>query len=162
MKKTLFAAALSLAASALAVAGSPAPPSTPSATTDDLIFIHHSCGRNWLNSGLEAALLAKSYIDERNDIYYGTTMSPDAGRPASLGSTPGDHTDMQHWILWFNDYFEGIRTHGSATGYNRIIMFKSCFPNSNVSSTGTEPGDPFSGTKSLANYKAVYRHPAGP
>ena len=163
-----FLAVLFCAIALTATAGTP-PPSpfrptaaAPQATTDDLVFIHHSCGRNWLNSGLDAALLAKSYIDERNDIYYGTTMSPDPGRPASLGSTPGDHTDMQHWILWFNDYFEGIRTHGSATGFNRIIMFKSCFPNSNVSATGTEPGDPFSGTRTLANYKAVYRHPAGP
>ncbi len=162
MQKVLTATALTLAVSALVAAGSATRPATATATTDDLIFIHHSCGQNWLNSGLHEALLAKSYIDERNDIYYGTTMAPDAGRPASLGSTPGDHTDMQHWILWFNDYFEGIRTHGAATGFNRIIMFKSCYPNSNVSSTGTEPGDPFSGTKTLANYKAVYRHPAGP
>jgi len=132
------------------------------ADTDDLVFIHHSVGANWLNSGLHDALLAKSYIDERNDIYYGTTMSPDPGRPASLGSVPGDLTDMHHWILWFNDYLEGIKTHGAATGVNRIIMFKSCYPNSNVVATGSEPGDPFSATKTLVNYKAVFRHPAGP
>jgi len=33
---------------------------------DDLVFIHHSCGSNWLNNSLHDALLAKSYIDERN------------------------------------------------------------------------------------------------
>jgi hypothetical protein len=70
-------------------------------TTDDLVFIHHSCGSNWLSAGLHDALLAKDYIDERNDITYGTTMSPD-------------------------------------------------------------PGDPFSGSQTLTNYKAVYRHPDGP
>ncbi len=132
------------------------------ADTDDLVFIHHSCGANWLNSGLHDALLAKSYIDERNDIYYGTTMSPDPGRPASLGSTPGDLTDMHHWILWFNDYLEGIKAHGAATGFNRIIMFKSCYPNSNVGAAGVEPGDPFSSQKTITNYKAVFRHPSGP
>ncbi len=127
-------------------------------TTDDLVFIHHSCGNNWLNHDLHNALLAKDYIDERNDIYYGTDIVPDSGRPDSLGSTPGDHTDMNHWVKWFNDYLGGIKSHGCADGVNKIIMFKSCFPNSNISSDGTEPGDPFSSSKTIANYKAVYRH----
>ena len=41
-------------------------------------------------------------------------------------------------------------------------MFKSCYPNSNISADGIEPGDPFSSVRSLVNYKAVYRHPGGP
>jgi hypothetical protein len=131
-------------------------------TTDDLMFIHHSCGSNWLYSGLEDALIDKDYIDDRTDITYGTTMSPDAGRPASLGGTPGNNTDMNHWILWFNDYFEGVKAHQCADGYNRIIMFKSCYPTSNIYNDGTEPGDPFDGNHTLTNYKAVYRHPDGP
>ena len=125
--------------------------------TDDLVFIHHSCGNNWLNGGLHNALLGKDYIDERNDIYYGTTLSPDSGRPSSLGGTPGDNTNMDHWILWFNDYLDGVKGYGCADGFNRIIMFKSCYPASNIGSDGTEPGDPFSSTMSLANYRAVYR-----
>lgn len=136
------------------------PKMSPSAD-DDLVFIHHSVGGNWLSSGLEAELLAKLYIDERNDIGYGTIMTPDAGRPASLGAVPGDLTNMNHWILWFNDYLDGVRVHGSATGYNRIILFKSCYPISNVVGDGSAPGDPFSPDQTLANYKAVYRHPTG-
>ncbi len=135
--------------------------SANASTTDDLVFIHHSCGNNWLHHSLLDALLAKSYIDEYNNIYYGTDIAPDAGRPDSLGSTPGDHTDMNHWIKWFNDYLQGVKNHDCATGINKIIMFKSCYPNSNIVSDGTEPGDPFSGTKTIANYKAVYRHPDG-
>ncbi len=149
--------------SALAARAESGPgPHRPGATTDDLIFIHHSCGQNWLNNSLNDALLAKEYIDERNDIYYGTDVPPDSGRPDSLAPTPGDKTDMNHWILWFNDYLNGVKAHGAEDGYNRIIMFKSCFPNSNISSDGTEPGDPFSSSKTLTNYKAVYRHPDGP
>jgi len=131
-------------------------------TTDDLVFIHHSCGAGWLSAGLHDALLAKDYIDERNDIYYGTSFPPDSGRPSSLGGTPGDKTDMCHWIRWFNDYLEGAKSHQCADGYNRIIMFKSCYPASNIVADGTEPGDPFSCTRTLTNYKAVYRHPDGP
>jgi hypothetical protein len=130
-------------------------------SSDDLVFLHHSCGANWLDSGLDAALTAKPYIDERNDITYGTVLAPDAGRPASLGGTPGDQTDMRHWLPWFNDYFESIRTHGCANGVNRIVMFKSCYPTSNISSDGSEPGDPFSPEQTLANYRAVFRHPSG-
>ncbi|MCP4644950.1 MAG: PKD domain-containing protein [bacterium] len=122
------------------------------------VFIHHSCGENWLNGGLHRALLAKPYIDDRNDITYGTELNPDSGRPRSLGSPAGDLTDMQHWILWFNDYLGRVQAHG---GQNRIILFKSCFPNSHVDDVGTEPGDPFSDWHCIANYKAVYRHPGG-
>ncbi|HRW34440.1 MAG TPA: hypothetical protein P5107_05235, partial [Thermotogota bacterium] len=36
------------------------PPQPPDISPqDDLIFIHHSCGQNWLNNSLHAALLAK-------------------------------------------------------------------------------------------------------
>ena len=41
-------------------------------------------------------------------------------------------------------------------------MFKSCYPNSDVVSNGTEPGDPFSSDRTIANHQAVYRHPSGP
>jgi len=130
-------------------------------TQDDFIFIHHSVGSNWLSNSLNAALIAKSYVDERNDITYGTVVSPSAGRPGSLGSVPGDRTDMQHWILWLNDYLNAVKTHGCATGVNAVIMFKSCYPNSSVTADGVEPGDPFSATRSIVNNKAVFRHPSG-
>jgi hypothetical protein len=131
-------------------------------TVDDLVFIHHSCGNNWLNDGLHVALLTKDYIDERNDITYGTDVIPNSGRPDSLASIPGDKTNMNHWILWFNDYLNNVKNHGCADGFNKIIMFKSCYPGSDIAGDGTEPGDPFSSTKTLANYKAVYRHYNGP
>jgi hypothetical protein len=131
-------------------------------TENDLVFIHHSCGANWLNSGLHDALLEKSYIDERNDIYYGTDVIPDSGRPDSLAPNPGDKTNMNHWILWFNDYLEGVKDHDCEDGFNRIIMFKSCYPISNIVAEGTEPGDPFSSSQTIVNYKAVFRHPDGP
>jgi len=130
------------------------------AADEDLVFIHHSCGRNWLNNSLHNALLAKNYIDERNDIYYATDVLPDSGRPDSLGPAPGDRTDMNHWVRWFNDYMAGAKSHGCADGTNMIIMFKSCYPASNITSDGSG-GDPFTSTKTIANYQAVYRHPSG-
>lgn len=129
---------------------------------DNLIFIHHSCGSNWLSNSLHGALLAKDYIDERNDITYDTDVLPDAGRPDSLAPNPGDNTNMNHWILWFNDYLDGVISHDYTDGANIIIMFKSCYPLSNIGSDGTEPGDPFDPQRTLSNYKAIYRHPDGP
>ncbi|MFH0879094.1 MAG: hypothetical protein V2A34_05230 [Lentisphaerota bacterium] len=146
----------------LAMLALAAPAGLRAQTQDDAIFIHHSSGQNWLDAGLHNALAAKTYIDERNDLTYGDDIAPDSGRRDSLAPTPGDQTDMRHWILWFNDYVRRVKTHGCANGTNRIILFKSCFPLSNISSDGTEPGDPFSADQTLANYKAIYRHPSGP
>jgi hypothetical protein len=136
-------------------------PSAPAKEINDLVFIHHSVGQNWLDSGLHDALLAKAYVDERNDITYGTVMASDPGRPPSLGEVPGDNTNICHWILWFNDYLAQVRQFDCADGTNRIILFKSCFPTSDIWDDGTEPGDPFSEDQTLANYRAVVRHPGG-
>ncbi|MBD3267045.1 hypothetical protein GF373_10290, partial [bacterium] len=128
---------------------------------DDSLFIHHSCGENWLNDGLREALQGKTYIDEVNEIYYGDVVANEAGRPASLGEVPGDNTNMNHWILWFNDYLSSIESQGCADGRNHIVMFKSCFPTSNVTGDGTWPGNPFVGDQTITNYQSVYRHAAG-
>jgi hypothetical protein len=138
-------------------------------TTDDLVFIHHSCGQNWLgqtNGNLSGALAAKDYIDEVNDIYYGDDLAPDSGRRDSLASVPGDKTDMSHWVYWFNDYLGGIKSFEAADGVNKIVMFKSCYPASDMGADGAEPGTPFfnsasASDKTIANYKAVFRHPSG-
>jgi len=136
------------------------------AGNDDLIFIHHSCGNNWLKRGLHQALLEKPYVNQRNDICYGSDLKPDAGRPDSLrfdGKVPGDRTDMNHWICWFNDYLGAVKKHQTkGDRVNRIIMFKSCFPLSHVSADGSPPGDPFNPEHTLANYQALYRHVDGP
>ena len=129
-------------------------PVSPGVSTDDLVFIHHSVGLGWLESGLEDALLAKEYVDERNDVYYGTDMEPDSGRPDSLDAIdklPGDKTDTKYWLPWFNDYLGNLKDHGSADGENTIVMFKSCFHASNTHQYGTEPGDPFSELKTIPN-----------
>ncbi len=130
--------------------------------TDDLVFLHHSVGQNWLDHSLREALLGKSYVDAVNEFTYGTEVDHDGGRPGSLGEAPGEYTDMNHWILWFNDYVEHILSFADSSGTNRIVLFKSCFPNSHIWDSGTEPGDPFSGDFTLANFRAIYRHPNGP
>jgi hypothetical protein len=139
------------------IALSPAVYAQTMASNDDIIFVHHSSGDNWLNGGLRTVLLNKTYIDEVNEMYYGDDIAPDSGRPDSLGDIPGDNTNMNHWICWFNDYLNGLMKFECANGRNAIVMYKSCFPLSDVSSAGSNPGDPFSSSQTTANYKSVYR-----
>ena len=96
----------------------------------NLVFIHHSCGENWLNDGLCQALNDNGY--HVADIYYGWREY-------------GDRTDTVDWPTWFTDEVMGLvyqelgkmtapNTLEPAPGENTIVMFKSCFPNSDVGS----------------------------
>ena len=111
------------------------PPNSPV----KLVFIHHSCGENWLaddDGGLGIALRDNNYFV--SDVDYG--WGPDGMR---------DRTDIGHWWEWFPGpesatytymealYNESERSWGfyprlaaDPGGENEIIMFKSCFPNS--------------------------------
>jgi hypothetical protein len=132
------------------------------APVDDALFIHHSVGSGWLyEGGLETALTGKSYIDEYNDITYGVDLAPDPGRPDSLAATPGDLTDMGHWLFWFNDYLHSVLQHEAGSGQNRILLFKSCYPNSWMPEADTGNPDPFY-PASLESRQAIFRHPDGP
>ncbi len=137
----------------------------PPAQTTKLIFIHHSCGQNWLadgNGGLGIALRDNHYFV--SDTNYG--WGPDS---------IGDRTDIGQWWDWFRGsnratilsalYQESAR-HSSYSrlaadpgGENRIIMFKSCFPNSNLGGHPDDPpttGDnPLRGQSSSSSYHTV-------
>jgi hypothetical protein len=96
----------------------------------NLVFIHHSVGENWLNDGLCRALNDNGY--HVADISYGWREY-------------GDYTDTVNWPTWFTEEVMSLvyQEMGSMTapnaiepapGENTIIMFKSCFPNSEVGS----------------------------
>ncbi len=104
---------------------------TQEGETVNLIFIHHSVGENWLNAGLNQMLNYNNF--HVSDTYYGWREM-------------GDRTDTSDWPNWFNDdvmptvYNElgnmtGYNDIDPAPGENTIIMFKSCFPNSDVGSS---------------------------
>ena len=133
---------------ASAVPGSAtAPPSQPV----KLIFLHHSSGENWLNDnngGLGIAL--------RDNNYFVSDTNYKWGPVANEGSDPiGSYTDIGNWWTWFRGpksteimdavYAESgqhssySRLKSDPGGKNRIVMFKSCYPNSNLRGN---PGDP--------------------
>lgn len=94
-----------------ALSKSPEDRSDDAPTASDLIFLHHSVGNHWLDNGLRQSLLDKSYITAVNDIYYGSEIAPDANRPNSLQPLPGDYTNMDAWIFWFNDYLTSLKSY---------------------------------------------------
>jgi hypothetical protein len=114
----------------------PDPPEEPV----KLIFIHHSVGAGWLEDGngsLGLALRDNNYFV--SDTNYG--WGPD---------NIGDHTDIGDWLDWFRGsksdrYLEALyAANENYTGNygrienpdpdreNEVILFKSCFPNSNL------------------------------
>jgi len=133
-----------------------------------LIFIHHSCGENWLaddNGGLGIALQDNNYFV--SDTYYG--WGPDS---------IGDRTDIGQWWDWFrgpnsSTYLEALyaeneqcqwwncfsRLATDPGGENEIIMFKSCFPNSylggNPNDAATTGANPLRGEDSSSEYMTV-------
>jgi Tol biopolymer transport system component len=145
---------------------------TPPAEPVKLIFVHHSCGENWLNDsngGLGIALRDTNYFV--SDTNYG--WGPDG---------IGDLTDFGHWWLWFRGpdsetYLTALYNESSQHstyarmasdpgGQNQVVMFKSCFPNSGLQGS---PGDPpttgdnplrgqdaWSEEHTVANAKGIY------
>ncbi len=150
----------------------------PPAATVKLVFVHHSSGENWLrddHGGLGIALRDAHYFVSDTNYGWGPWDS-------DLGGSIGDNTDLGHWYNWFAGPHRG--THVAALlsesgqhadysrladdpgGANSIVMFKSCFPNSNLDgnpsdppSTGANPmrGEPAGADGyTVANAKAIY------
>ncbi len=151
-------------------APNPLPPPAPV----KLIFIHHSTGEAWLSDWhgeLGIALRDNNYFV--SDTNYG--WGPD-------GSDIGSNTDIGHWWTWFRGPDSGSYTTALYTEYgqhsdysrladdpggqNEIIMFKSCFPNSSLGGSPTDPvpaidqnplrGEGVGENHTVANAKGIY------
>jgi hypothetical protein len=141
-----------------------------------LIFIHHSTGEAWLaddHGGLGRALADNDYFV--SDTNYGWGPSDD-----EIGGPIGDDTDIGNWWDWFlgpssdtimdavsansdqNSWY--TRLDDDPGGPNAIVMFKSCFPNSQIEGNPNEPPtagyNPLDGAGldhlTVGNAKALY------
>lgn len=152
------------------VADSTSPPASPV----KLVFVHHSTGGNWLADpnpdqpagGLGRALMNNNYFVSATNYGWG----PDG---------IGDRTDIPNWPEWFTGpnrdaivaalYAETGQNLGGfgswprlspdPGGQNQIILFKSCFPNSDLYGQPNDP--PLSAPNeqyTVANAKAVYNN----
>jgi len=156
-----------LTAAAPPALGSPVEGPSPADRVVRLVFIHHSSGENWLadeNGGLGLALGQNNYFV--SDTNYG--WGPDS---------IGDRTDIADWLEWFRSdgtdiimqaLFTETDQHSAYTrpladpgGENEIILFKSCFPNSNLEGNpddppASEPGFSVGGAKFVYNQLLEY------
>ncbi|MCJ7718087.1 MAG: hypothetical protein MUO54_16420, partial [Anaerolineales bacterium] len=131
-----------------------------------LIFIHHSTGENWLTDGY--GNLGET-LGENN--YYVSDTNYGWG-PQGIG----DRTDIPDWQEWFSSdqtdtYLEALfseddknadytRYLSDPGGENEIILFKSCFPNSDLEgSPDDSPSE--DGWLSVGHAKYVYNEILG-
>jgi hypothetical protein len=113
-----------------------------------LLFLHHSVGKGWLEAGgLRTELMA-------HDI---------GVHDATYGDEIGERTDIMDWLPKFKDDMQRVLIFDySPNAYykdghqNDIIMFKSCFPNSDIVAEGQAPGNASERVNTLWNYKAVF------
>ena len=115
---------------------SDAPPEQPV----ELLFIHHSVGGQLLaDAGEESGPDARRCIYDRHPNGGGLRrkLAQNGFRvhEASYSSAIGQHTDLFDWLPKFREQFDRIqRTERQDklldAAVNRIVMFKSCYPNS--------------------------------
>jgi hypothetical protein len=113
-----------------------------------MVFLHHSVGQGILyTGGLFESLLGL-------DILTGS---------ATYGDEIGEKTDMCDWLPKFRNSMNLILSFQNHPNRyypdnltNDIIMFKSCFPNSNIIKNGGTSGDAESCKRTISNYQAVF------
>jgi len=113
-----------------------------------MIFLHHSVGRGLLERGkLREQLLNRGILV----------------KGATFGDELGENTDMNFWLEKFRTRMPQILSfkahpnqYRSDSITNDVVVFKSCFPNSDIIADGAEPGDPSVPMRTIANYKALF------
>ena len=164
----IFASPLLLAAMPVQQADNPNPPAAPV----KLIFVHHSTGGNWLADPNSDQPYGGLGLVLRDNIYYVSATNYGWG-PDSIG----DRTDILNWPEWFTgpqsdtylnalyaesgqnvgDFGHWSRLGSDPGGENEVILFKSCFPNSDLyghpdDPPAAAPNDQFT----VSNAKAIY------
>ena len=138
------------------------PPSTPV----DLLFIHHSVGGQLLADPgpLETTPDARRSLHRTHPNGGGlrSLLSKQGYRvhEASYGSVIGQKTDLFDWLPKFRDSMPQIlalehQDERLAAGTNRIVMFKSCYPNNAFKADTNPVGDPCGPLLTLSNAKAT-------
>ena len=130
----------------------------------DVLFIHHSTGGQWLaDPGPEAGNHC-IYETHPNGAGLRTRMQAQGYivHEASYGGRIGKDTDLFDWLPKFRGQMPDVLicdcqdTFYTGNRRNRVVMFKSCFPNNAFVGTGMPPGDPEGPDLTVANAKATY------
>jgi hypothetical protein len=129
----------------------------------DLLFIHHSCGGQLLaDPGPDAQRAPCVYATHPNGGALRRSLAAAGYRvhEASYGSAVGEATDLFDWLPKFRSQMDRVLAVDENDRplppgrTNRIVVFKSCFPNSDFAEEGAPPGDPRGPALTLWNAKA--------
>jgi hypothetical protein len=133
----------------------------PQAEPTGIVFLYHSIGSHLLadegpddgsgrthpnGGGLRALLVANNFRVHE----------------ATYGSKLGEDTDMFHWLPKFSEHMDRILDTAEqdellpAGERNRVVMFKSCFPNNYFRAHGTAPHNPLGPALTVENAKASF------
>jgi hypothetical protein len=156
---------------------------TPPEEVTKLVFVHHSVGNAWLsqwNGELGDELGENNYFVSNTSYEWGPACPTCNGCGGSGSGHIGNCTDIGHWGEWFGNetYLNALYNTDNKPDYppytrpadpggeNEIIMFKSCYPNSNLKgnpnnppTTGDNPlrSEPsWSPYHTVANAKGIY------
>ena len=130
----------------------------------DLLFIHHSCGGQWLApAGLTEGSKA-IYLSAPNGGNLRALLEQNGFRvhEASYGSRIGQNTDLFDWAPKFRDQMPEIlrcemQDQPLPEGrHNQVVMFKSCYPNNAFKGEGVPPGQATGPEWTVWNAKAAY------
>lgn len=139
-------------------------PTTRPSQSLRLLFIHHSVGGQWLaEPGPDQERAASIHASHPHGGGLRKALQ-DQGyevNEASYGSAIGEDTDLFHWLPKFRKEMDKVlRTTFNDEAYtsdekNRIVMFKSCYPNSRFEELGEAPGNPDGPALTVWNAKAT-------
>jgi hypothetical protein len=137
---------------------------TPPTRSMNVLFIHHSVGGQLLAD-------AGPDVDDGHEIYQTAANGGGLRRllaaqgyrvhEASYGSPIGDKTDLFDWLPKLRDQMDLVlhvdRQDRPLAGAetNEIVLFKSCFPNSDFVGEGEGPGNPAGPELTMANARAT-------
>ncbi len=128
----------------------------------DLVFLHHSIGGQWLADPADTAAASQT---DANGGGLRRALEKQGYRVqnATYGSRLGEKTDLFDWLPKFSGHMDEVLriAHQDAVlpedRRNRIVLFKSCFPNNYFRAQGAEPGNPNGPELTVANAKASFR-----
>jgi hypothetical protein len=130
----------------------------------DVLFIHHSCGGQLLASSGPDSGTNCIYVSHPNGGNLRARLEQNGYRihEASYKSRIADKTDVFDWLPKFRTQMDDILVcdfqdnRYSDARRNQIVVFKSCFPNSDFKGEGQAPGNPAGPELTLWNAKATY------
>lgn len=102
----------------------------------NVIFLHHSVGNNLINQGEMRSLFQQAGIDFWDQGYrYDGLRNPQGQVTSFWYPVPGDNTDPDGLATVFAQTPRGLPVNAlSGLLQHEVIIFKSCYPNSNINS----------------------------